>query len=516
MDNFIAIVDFGSQYTHLIETTLLNLGVKSKTFPCTVSFKELHLQNPKGIIFSGRPDSVYNKNSAIVETDFLKGDIPILGICYGMQVIAYLMGGVVRKSAEKEYGSTLLVVDKEEELFRNTPAEQKVWMSHGDLITELPKDFIPLAHTEKTAYAAMRHKTKKIYGVQFHPEVFHTEYGSKILGNFVFNIAGYESDFKMKDSKMKDFVSRKVPEIRNIVGHSKVLGALSGGVDSIVASVLTQRAIGNNLILVFVDTGLLRIGDRKKIEELREKEKLNVSIIDASSEFLTALKGITEPERKRKIIGQKFIKIFEEFCKKHKEIKFLLQGTIYPDVVESGKVSTSSPGVIKSHHNVGGLPEEMNLRLLEPLRGLFKNDVRALGRVLGIDNSLLMQHPFPGPGLSIRIIGEVTKEKLDILRRVDKIYIDVLKDCGVYEKVWQAFSVLLPIRSVGVVGDQRAYKFVVALRAVLSRDGMTADWARIPYEVLEKASLEITSKVPEVGRVVYDITSKPPGTIEWE
>lgn len=511
MNNFIAIIDFGSQYTHLIETTLLKLGVKNKTFPYTTSFKELYLQNPKGIIFSGGPDSVYNKNSAIIGTDFLMGDIPVLGICYGMQVIAYLLGGAVEKTAEREYGSALLVVDRKGELFQNTPGKQKVWMSHGDLVTKLPKNFIPLAHTEKTAYAAMRHKTKKIYGVQFHPEVFHTEYGSKILENFAFGIAGYESNFKAED-----FISLRISEIRNIVGHSKVLGALSGGVDSTVASMLAQRAIRNNLILVFVDTGLLRIGDREKIEELRKGKKLNVSIIDASNEFLMALKGVTEPEEKRKAVGQKFIKVFEKFCKKHSEINFLLQGTIYPDVVESGKVSTSSPRVIKSHHNVGGLPKEMNLKLLEPLRDLFKNDVRALGRALGIDNSLLMQHPFPGPGLSIRIIGEVTKEKLDILRRVDRIYIDVLKDCGVYEKVWQAFSVLLPIRSVGVVGDQRAYKFVVALRAVLSRDGMTADWARIPYNVLEKASLEITSKVPEVGRVVYDITSKPPGTIEWE
>lgn len=511
MSNLIAIIDFGSQYTPLIKRILSDIRVNIKIFSNSISYKALLRYHPAGIIFSGGPNSVYNVNALTVDKEFFHGNIPILGICYGMQLIVDMCGGKVEKAQKREYGPAMLFIDKEEKIFSGISSPQKVWMSHSDLVTKLPSDFVSIAHTDKTLYGAIMHKHKNIYGVQFHPEVFHTHCGKDIFKNFVYNVSGYKAQFEMKD-----FVPGKISEIKHKVKDSKVIGALSGGVDSTVSAILTHKAIGNNLILLFVDTGLLRIGDREKINYLQNRMELNINVINSRDKFLSALKGVSNPEEKRKIIGHKFIEVFEGFAKRYEDVKYLLQGTIYPDVIESAKTSTSNPRVIKSHHNVGGLPEKMGLKLLEPIRNLFKDEVRMIGKELGIDSSILMAHPFPGPGLSIRILGEVTNEKLDILRRVDKVYIDGLKKYGEYNNIWQAFSVLLPLRSVGVIGDERAYKFVVALRAVLSRDGMTADWAKIAFDVLEKISIEITNTVPEVGRVVYDITSKPPGTIEWE
>ncbi len=512
MAELILIVDFGGQYTHLIERNVRELRSDVKVISSTTPLSEILKYHPRGIILSGGPNSVYTPGAPKIDPELLKRDIPILGICYGMQLIVQVSGGEVERGEKREYGPSMLFIDiLDDPIFTGIDSPQRVWMSHSDLVTKLPEDFIPLAHTEETPFAVIKHKQKPIYGVQFHPEVSHTPCGKDLLDNFIHLIARCKGAFEMED-----FIDKKIHQIRKDTGKDTVIGALSGGVDSTVASVLAHRAIGERLKLVFVDTGLMRFGDREKIEYLRKKIGLNVEIIDAKETFLSALRGVSDPEEKRKIIGHKFIEVFEKFAKRHKDAKWLLQGTIYPDVVESAKVDTSNPRVIKSHHNVGGLPENMNLKLLEPIRELFKDEVRELGRLLGIPEDILMAHPFPGPGLAVRILGEVTEERVSILRNVDRIYIEELKKKGEYNNIWQAFSVLLPLKSVGVVGDERAYKYVVALRAVLSRDGMTADWAHIPYDLLERISLRITNEVQEIGRVVYDITPKPPGTIEWE
>ncbi len=512
MADKILIIDFGGQYTHLIKRNIRELRIDVEVIPASLSISEISSKKPNGIILSGGPNSVYDKNAPHVSDELFDMNIPILGICYGMQLIAHMLGGEVERGTKREYGPSMLFVDRENDpLFFGITSPQRVWMSHSDLVTKLPQGFVSIAHTRETPFAAIRHKDLPIYGVQFHPEVSHTPCGKDLLYNFVYKIAGCKSDFAMED-----FIEKNIEKIREKVGDDIVIGALSGGVDSTVASVLVYKAIGKRLKLVFVDTGLMRFGDTEKIEYLKETLGLDIEIIDSSSRFLKALRGVLDPEEKRKIIGHMFIEVFEEFAKRHKDAKWLLQGTIYPDVIESAKINTSNPHLIKSHHNVGGLPEDMGLKLLEPIRELFKDEVRVLGKELGIPEDILMAHPFPGPGLAVRIIGEVTPERVDILKRVDKIYIEELKKHKQYEKIWQAFSVLLPIKSVGVAGDERAYKFVVALRAVLSRDGMTADWARIPYDILEEISLRITNEVPEIGRVVYDITPKPPGTIEWE
>ncbi len=512
MADTVLIIDFGGQYTHLIKRNIRELRVNVKVVSSSIPFSDILKEDPKAIILSGGPNSVYDENAPKVSLELLHSNIPILGICYGMQLITRLLGGEVERGEKREYGPSMLFIDRENDpIFLRVSSPQRVWMSHSDLVVSLPEGFISLAHTNETPYAAIRHREKPIYGVQFHPEVSHTPCGKDLLSNFIYKIAGCNPAFKIED-----FVEKKIEEIRKKVGSDIVIGALSGGVDSTVASSLVHKAIDKNLHLVFVDTGLMRYGDLEKIEYLKKTLGLNIEVIDAKDDFVNALTGVKDPEKKRKIIGVKFIEIFESFAMRQKDAKWLLQGTIYPDVVESAKVDTSSPRVIKSHHNVGGLPENMNLKLLEPLRELFKDEVRELGKVLSLPDDVIMAHPFPGPGLAVRILGEVTKEKLDILREVDRIYIEELKKHGQYDKIWQAFSVLLPTRSVGVVGDERAYRYVVALRAVLSRDGMTADWARIPYDILEGISLRITNEVPEVGRVVYDITPKPPGTIEWE
>ncbi len=512
MADKILIIDFGGQYTHLIKRNIRELRVDVEVIPSSLSLSEVSSRDLKGIILSGGPNSVYDKNAPHVPIKLFDMGIPILGICYGMQLIAHMLGGEVERGTKREYGPSVLFIDKENDpLFFGITSPQRVWMSHSDLVTKLPQAFVSIAHTRETPFAAIRHKELPIYGMQFHPEVSHTPCGKDLFDNFVHKIAGCKTNFTMED-----FIEKKIKEIKEEVRDDMVIGALSGGVDSTVASVLVYKAIGENLKLIFVDTGLMRVGDREKIEYLKETLGLDVEIVDSSSHFLKALRGILDPEKKRKIIGHMFIKVFEEFAKRHKNAKWLLQGTIYPDVIESAKINTSNPHLIKSHHNVGGLPKNMNLKLLEPIRELFKDEVRILGKELGIPEDILMAHPFPGPGLAVRIIGEITPERVNILKKVDNIYIEELKKHKQYEKIWQAFSVLLPIKSVGVVGDERAYKFVIALRAVLSRDGMTADWARIPYDVLEEISLRITNEVSEVGRVVYDITPKPPGTIEWE
>ncbi len=507
----VLVIDFGSQYTQLIARRVRELKVYSEIIPCNAPFSEIKKRKPKGIILSGGPASVFEEGSPKIDKEIFALDIPILGICYGMQLITYLLGGKVSKAEKREYGKAILMIDDFEDLFDGISAETVVWMSHADKIDEMPEGFIRLAHTENSPYAAMANRNKKIYALQFHPEVAHTEEGKKILENFVIKICGCRATWNMHS-----FAEQQIEEIRKKVGSSKVVCALSGGVDSTVTAVLVHKAIGDNLTCIFVDNGVLRAGEREKVEKmLRGNFHINLKVVDATDRFLRKLKGVKDPEKKRKIIGGEFIKIFEEEAKKIEGVKFLAQGTLYPDVIES--VSFKGPSAtIKSHHNVGGLLKRMKLKLIEPLRELFKDEVRVLGKELGIPDEILYRHPFPGPGLAIRCIGEVTREKLEILRQADKIVLEEIKNSGWYKKLWQSFAVILPVRTVGVMGDERTYDYVIAIRAVHSVDGMTADWVRLPYELLERLSNRIINEVKGVNRVVYDITSKPPGTIEWE
>ena len=467
--------------------------------------------NAKGIILSGGPASVLDSNSPPCNSKLFELGIPVLGICYGMQLITHLLGGKVDPSKQREFGRAELKLKEFSHLFEGVNNNSTVWMSHGDRISKLPNKFKPIAFTGNSPLAAIENPIKKIYGLQFHPEVVHTDEGEKILKNFLFKICECAANWKMES--LVDFM---IQDIRKQVGSEKVICGLSGGVDSSVAAVLIHNAIGDNLYCLFIDNGLLRTGERDKVEKtFRDNFKINLDVIDASDQFLNKLEGVTDPEQKRKSIGNTFIEVFEKEAKRLGNFTFLAQGTLYPDVIES--VSFKGPSaVIKSHHNVGGLPEKMNLKLLEPFRELFKDEVRELGKEMGIADEIINRQPFPGPGLAIRILGNINRERLTILCAADKIILEEIKAAGLYNDLWQSFAVLLPVKTVGVMGDSRTYENVIAIRAVTSTDGMTADWAHLPYELLSTLSNRIINEVHGVNRVVYDISSKPPGTIEWE
>ena len=507
----ILVLDFGSQYTQLIARRVRESRVYSEIFPFNAPMEKIRQFAPKGIILSGGPSSVYDPQAPVPYMEIFELRVPILGICYGMQVMAHYLGGEVAKAAKREYGSSELSVDDDRDLLKGISRKSKVWMSHGDRIESLPGGFAAMGHTGNSPVAVMADRGRKFYALQFHPEVVHTAEGSRILDNFVHGVCGCGDTWEMAS-----FTEWCVKDIRSRVAGKKVICALSGGVDSSVAAVLVQRAVGDDLTCIFVDNGLLRKGEAEKVKRTFEVHfHIKLIHVDARERFLAKLAGVEEPEKKRKIIGNEFIAVFEEEAGKISDAEFLAQGTLYPDVIES--VSFKGPSaVIKSHHNVGGLPDVMKLKLIEPLRELFKDEVRVLGKELGLPEDICWRHPFPGPGLAIRCIGDVSAERLDMLREADAIVLEEIKKAGLYGTIWQAFAVILPIKSVGVMGDERTYENVVAVRAVTSLDGMTADWARIPGDVLGSISNRIINEVKGVNRVVYDVTSKPPGTIEWE
>lgn len=505
----IIILDFGSQFTQLIGRRLRELNVYCEIYPYN-KIPDLD-QSVKGVILSGSPFSVRDPKAPTVDLSEIKGKLPLMAVCYGAQYLAHHFGGEVNPSLAREYGRAILnVTDQNCPLFKGVSKESQVWMSHGDTITRLPKGAVIVASTGDIENAAYRIEGEQTFAVQFHPEVFHSTEGSKMLENFVMGVCGCKGDWT-PDS----FIETTVAELRQKLGDDKVILGLSGGVDSTVAAVLLNRAIGENLHCIFVDNGLLRKDEFESVLDSYKHMGLNVRGVDASVEFLDALAGVTDPELKRKAIGRVFIEVFDAESHKIENASWLAQGTIYPDVIES--VSVNGPSAtIKSHHNVGGLPDYMKLKVVEPLRSLFKDEVRRVGRALGIKDELISRHPFPGPGLGIRVLGEVNQEKLQILKEADAIFIQGLRDSGLYNQVWQAATILLPIKSVGVMGDERTYEYTIALRAVTSTDGMTADWVHLPYEFLAKVSNDIINKVRGVNRVVYDISSKPPATIEWE
>ncbi len=509
----ILILDFGSQYTQLIARRVREQGVYCEIVPFFYALEKIIEKNPKGVILSGGPNSVYEEDAPQVSEDFYeKIDAPILGICYGMQLLAKDLRGTVSPSDKREYGhAKLKVLSGKTELFNELPFELDVWMSHGDHVTRLPEGFHQTATTGEVI-TAIENEEQKIYAVQFHPEVSHTPLGKEVLRNFLFNICECKGDWTSKQ-----FIAEEIEKIRAIVGETdKVVCGLSGGVDSTVAAVLVQQAIGERQTCIFVNNGLLRADEfEQTLKVYKDNLHLNVIGVDASEDFYAVLKDVVDPELKRKAIGAKFIDIFDAEASRIGDVKWLVQGTLYPDVIESVSLRGTSV-TIKSHHNVGGLPEKMNLKLIEPLRELFKDEVRTIGKDLGIPDEILQRHPFPGPGLGVRILGDITPEKVELLQKADKIFIEELHNFKLYKEVWQAFAVLLPIQSVGVMGDFRTYERAVALRAVTSTDGMTADWARLPHEFLQAVSSRITSEIRGINRVVYDISSKPPSTIEWE
>lgn len=507
----IIILDFGSQYTQLIARRVREANVFCEIHPYNYSAKKIAASKPSGLILSGGPSSVYDKKAPKPDADIFGLDIPILGICYGLQVMVTHFGGQVAKAPRREYGPADIQIVHNNGLFDGLSETQPVWMSHGDHAEGLPAGFQTMAKTANAPYAAVFNPARKFYAVQFHPEVHHTPRGKDILANFLFKVCGEKPDWTMTS-----FAEEQTRLVREMVGKDKVILGLSGGVDSSVAAALLHKALGKQLHCIFVNNGLLRAGEEERVKKVFGKAQGYVTtIVDARKQFLKKLKGVTDPERKRKIIGHEFIAVFEKEAKKHKDAKFLAQGTLYPDVIES--VSVKGPSaVIKTHHNVGGLPERMKMKLVEPLRFLFKDEVRALGKELGLPDEILFRQPFPGPGLAVRVLGDLTEEKLRMAREADWIIEEEVRAAGLYHKLWQAFAVFLPVNSVGVMGDERTYQNAIAVRAVNSVDAMTADWARLPYDVLAKISSRITNEVRGINRVVLDISSKPPATIEWE
>ncbi len=514
----VPILDFGAQYVQLIARRVREAGVYSVLVRPDISVAELRALNPVGIILSGGPASVYEEGAPKCDPGIFEVGVPVLGICYGMQIAAQLLGGNVKPGKAREYGRTKLhVTEGENALMAGVPVETTVWMSHGDQVEDLGPDFVALASTPTCAMAAMRHKTRPFYAVQFHPEVTHTPHGTQMIENFLYKVCRAEGTWRMGS-----YIDASVEAIRKQVGGGHVICGLSGGVDSSVLAALLHKAIGSQLTCIFVDNGLLRKNERESVEAtFRGHFKINLRVVDAAHEFLSALAGVTEPQQKRKIIGKTFIDVFKREAGTIKDARFLAQGTLYPDVIESGHSHSGSGkgGVtanIKLHHNVGGLPAELGFELVEPLRDLFKDEVRKMGELLGLPEHIVWRHPFPGPGLAVRCIGEITAEKLAVLRDADEIFLEEIVAEGLYRKTAQTFAAILPVRAVGVMGDGRSYQHVIALRSVDTSDFMTADWSRIPYEVLARVSNRIVNEVRGVSRVVYDITSKPPGTIEWE
>jgi len=507
----IVILDFGSQYNQLIARRVRELGVFAEILPFNTSLEKILQNKPKGIILSGGPSSVYAEDANLIDIHIFNQNIPVLGICYGMQLTTHLLGGTVAKGTIGEYGKAVFYKDTEHILLKNVPDQSTVWMSHFDEVTQLPKSFRSLGHTDN-CIAGIYNDEKQIYATQFHPEVNHTEYGTQIIQNFVEDIC--QAD---KNWNLKNYITRAIEKIQAEVGDEKVVLGLSGGVDSSVAAMLIHKAIGNQLTCIFVDTGLLRKNEDKKVMETYGKHyQMNIKMIDASSQFLKALKNVSDPEEKRKIIGREFIRVFDKESHQIEGVKFLAQGTIYPDIIESQSAKGGPSATIKSHHNVGGLPEKMQLKLLEPLKELFKDEVRQIGLELGIPREMIMRHPFPGPGLGIRILGAVDAEKVKILQEADTIFIEELRKHNLYGKVSQAFVVLLPVKSVGVMGDERTYEYTAVVRSANTTDFMTATWSRLPYDFLEIVSSRIINEVKGINRVAYDISSKPPATIEWE
>jgi GMP synthase (glutamine-hydrolysing) len=509
--SLVLILDFGSQYTQLIARRVRELGVYSEIVPGNTPLAAIEAKRPGALILGGSPASGYRARAPLPDPGIYRLKKPLLGICYGFQATVHLMGGRLAKAARAEYGTSTFVRDARSPLFAGVPQRFRAWMSHGDEVQSLPEGWTRVAHTSNCAFAAAMHETLPYHLIQFHPEVVHSPYGRRVLSNFLFEVAGLRPGWSMKS-----FLRRAVTEIRDTVGEGRILCALSGGVDSSVVATLCHRAVGSRLHCVLVDHGLLRQAEADEVRrELGEKRGLDLRVVDARARFLDRLAGVVDPERKRKIIGREFIAVFEEEAKRLGPVEFLAQGTLYPDVIESASAGWGAQ-VIKTHHNVGGLPERMKLRLIEPLRWLFKDEVRDLGRALGLPGPLVDRHPFPGPGLAVRILGAVNAGDLELVRRADAIFIEELRRARWYDRTWQAFAVLLPVQTVGVKGDERSYEKVIALRAVNSTDGMTADWTRLPAGLLARAASRIANEVRGVNRVVYDCTSKPPATIEWE